>query len=291
MANQLFQLLADRMIGTNVSGLNGNDVTVSQDHYDYLVRHNQALLKEVEALTDEVAVLNSASERSESFRLKLKEKNRISALEGSDDIRISQFNTARNFIRQRINDYVKSIGETEGLDLSSTARFLSPKQRYICNLYVIAAADYLVMSNYTANLIAAVEQLIHDYESGETTYFEGTPGYPDKIYKLHDKLVSNLVILKRLDGDIFKQWHKLRVEEIAHTAVFIKGTRQIDPKSIPPLMDDEMTNLMDNRLVEEIRLRIAAEARNNIIHKDSNDLIPSAFVSNAYDVSSLMLPI
>lgn len=299
--NQLFQLLADRMVGTNISGLNGGaSQSVSAEQYNYILEKLKNAEKTISDLNSQVeAESRNAKAFARDFDKLLKDFNRevntkfkISDEVGSDNRPLSQTATAWHFITARLRAYVKSIGLDPKSSVNVLQDQMTPQQRYTANVYLIASADYMVLQNHIVNVMVAVGKMIEDAESGNDEILQGIPGYPDNLYVIYDSLKDDLITMTRADVSFFKQWFPERVDQIARSAKFIHGTRDIDPSTIPDLISvDNKKLLSSSAQLNVLRSKIAPEAQPFINVDDQGRLFPSSYASNAYDVKSLMMKI
>jgi hypothetical protein len=283
----LFQYLADRVVGSNNSGLNGQP-TVSAGEYNRLLdalRETEAELGNKEKSVDNLIsdVLKGNRERTQLKRL--------SEEMTSENKPLSQATTARTFISSRFRAYVKSIGLADYSVTELQAR-MTQQQRYTANVYLIASADYMVLQNNLANVAVALQKMIQDIESGNDEDLQGRSGYPQNIYKMYDVVRDDLVLFSRTDADVFNKWFAIRVKEIAESAKFIPGTTDIDPQTIPDISFVDAEALIGTKKqLTALQNYVAAEAKPFIVVEDSNKVFPSAYVSNAYDVKSMMMKV
>ena len=304
----LFQFLADKVVGTNISGLNGGKpgVVISQEDYERanrLVEQLNSAMQRLSLQDKELASLMAALQASDSGATQLNARLSANNFEhalaiganvavGSDDRRISEDAKSQLFLKERIKAYARSVGLSPDLTIVQLALQMTPQQRYTCNIYTIASADYLVMQNYIANVILAVDTLLDG--GADYTFVPASEHlrFKESLATVKQHLVEDLIQLSRVDGDLFKRWFKVRVQALSLAVKFKPGTREIDPESIPPISQVDAAKILRTAAeVREVKQRLEPMAKQVLDIEGNRDLLPSAYLSDAFEVHRYLMKV
>ena len=299
MASEVFQLIADKLLGTNVSGMNGatvDGVVLSQSEvdranaiiteYNKLVTAHQNLISDHQQLQNRIRQLESDLGRQQS--LSRNADNSLARI-SSDNRRISQGEMVGSFVDLRLNAYLTSIGIDPALKKEERVALMSKRQRYTYNLYAIASTDYMLLTHNISDLLLAVESLVFKSLNGELTGLEGTDGYPNSLYAIKAVLADCLLTVTQAEHDVFKEWFTKRVSDLSASVRFFSDTKQINPETIPPIsLADAEHYINDLQHIKAIKAEIPERAVGLLIGDEptltSDALMPSSYQTGAYGI-------
>ncbi|MDR7119823.1 hypothetical protein [Rheinheimera soli] len=292
-----FQYMADRLLGTNLSGLNGpKGVTLPQSEvdrvnsiiieYNNLIKSNKHLHDENQQLIQKISGLES---ENQDFRMKLA---RIS----SENKRVSQGEIAGSFVDLRLNAYLTSVSIDPSLNIEDRIAKMTRSQRYTYNLYAIASTDYMLLTYNIADLLLAVESLINKSNQRMETGLETCDGYTKSLYEVKTLLSDYLLALTQADNEVYKAWFTRRVEELSASVRFFSDTKQINPSTIPSIsLGGAGHCINDVKLIKAIKAELSEYANYLFVGEDteltSEVLLPSCYQTGAYGIKYRLIPI
>lgn len=311
----MFMYLADTIMGTNVSGMNGEQTNGIQvppgvravSEYDFN-RANEALMA-IGPLEQEVhnKSLENDNLKRELEKLRAKYETSSSELEstknayehkarvldavfeevGSEDQKLSAKSRAEYFVRAQYRALAKRFGYSEDVSNTILHKELDLKQRFTFNVYIIAAADYMMLQSYLASIVAAMEDLIDDAKKVEESPFFNNKEFISKIQDLRQALISDLIEVSRIDSDAFKTFHKERVQAVAKSAKFLPGGVYIDPQTVPPLSAGAVDDILSQfNAISAVKSKIADNDIKKALDSSSDDyLLPSAYQTKQFSVT------
>ena len=314
----LFLYLADQIVGTNVSGLNGSRsefklppgyVAISESEFD---RANKAIsdLHELSQKQGDIKEQNQAlqkdlkrwNEKIQSYESKLKELENKSRLyeewgerlieqSGNESTKISATYRGMHFVQAQFKALSKKFG-FENSSRSFLKEKLDINQRFTFNIYIIAAADYKMLEIYLGSIVAAMTEVIDELKKINGDDNESIQ-IISQLSQVREALLIDLVNFTRLDSDIFKSFHSARVKEIAEKARFKKSgdDYEFDPDSVPPVskgtIDEALSNL---GAISAIKERIKDnDVRDALRVEDDEMLIPSSIHTEQFGIRSYVL--
>lgn len=317
----MFMYLADTIMGTNVSGMNGDQTNGIQvppgvravSEYDFN-RANEALMAigpleqevhnkslENENLKRELEKLrakyeSSSNELDESnkalastqraFEHKARVLDAVYEKVGSEDQKLSAKSRAEYFVRAQYKALAKRFGYSEDVSNTVLHKELDLKQRFTFNVYIIAAADYMMLQSYLASIVAAMEDLIDDAKKVEESPFFNNKEFISKIQDLRQALISDLIEVSRIDSDTFKKFHKERVQVVGKNARFLPGGVDIDPQTVPPLSAGAVDDILSQfNAISAVKSKIAdSDIKKALDNSCDEHLIPSAYQTSQFSV-------
>lgn len=296
----LFQLLADQVMGTNISGMNGGgmvQITEQELHYaNQAINNNQSLAKKNEALQNELMAIRDKYERSlsqlEFAQKDSKSTNNVIELiygeVGSADSRISENKRADYFVRTQYFALLKRFGIERTVAKGDVREQLTHNQQFTFNVYMIANADYMLMQTYLASVLAAMNEVIKEADSNPQSELSNQPEFKANITSVRDALSDDLVTLARVDSNAYMDFHKSRVKVIAKEAKLIPGTVTIEPSSVPPISCGQIDQIMkEANAIGAVKSRITdAGAKKALQVHDNDALIPSAYATGQFGIKS-----
>ncbi len=299
MSGDIFNYVADRVFGTNISGLNGrnNGDTISIPRSEY-ERGNQ-IIAERNDLFDQnqklLAELNRVNSRLESALSDVRGLDtaveNIFKLVGNEESKISAEKKGDYFVRTQFYSLAKRFGFADNVNIDFVRKNLNLQQKFSFNVYMIAAADYMMLQNYLATLVAALGEVISEAKDSPDSPFFGHTSFIEKLQMIKTALINDLVNVSRVDSDAFKGFHKKRVQILASSVKFYPGTDEIDPMSVPSiyagLIDDTLNQM---HAIQAIKGRIKDEEVTESLDVNGIDtLIPSAYHVSKFNIKGWTL--
>lgn len=309
-----YLLLADKILGTNASGLNNRgyvQITEQDLNRANAAIHNEAnLLNEVERLRNELNVALNKYEHSESKVSDLSEmadrlisekhdarvkssslQNYLIGNVGAEHNFISESARADAFVRSQFYKLIKKMGFNEDLSVEELSRQMSLNQRYSFNIYITAAADYMMLQKYLSTVCCALSDFIKTAQNDPNSVLYGNNEAIDRLNTVKHALVQDVLNYSRVDCSLYKDFHKTRVNEIAESVKLIPGTSKFIESSIPPVSLAAVDAILcEYNATAEIKKMISDEyVREALVENDNNALIPSAYATNQFQIRSYNL--
>lgn len=310
----MFMYLADTIMGTNVSGMNGDQTNGIQvppgvravSEYDFN-RANEALMaigpleqevhnkslendnlkRELEKLRAKYEASSSELESTkDAYEHKARVLDSVYNIVGSEDQKLSAKSRAEYFVRAQYKALAKRFGYSEDVSNTVLHKELDLKQRFTFNVYIIAAADYMMLQSYLASIVAAMEDLINDAKKVEESPFFNNEEFISKIQDLRQALISDLIEVSRIDSDTFKKFHKERVQVVGKNARFLPGGVDIDPQTVPPLSAGAVDDILSQfNAISAVKSKIAdSDIKKALDNSCDEHLIPSAYQTSQFSV-------
>ncbi|EHR41026.1 hypothetical protein, partial [Alishewanella jeotgali] len=254
----VYLLMADKILGTNASGLNNRgyvQITEQDLNRANAAIHNEAnLLNEVERLRNELNValnkyqhsdgkVQTLSEMAEQLILEERDASVKASVYrdiyindvGSESNFISESKRADAFVKSQFYKLVKKMGFNEDLNVEELSRQMSLNQRYSFNIYITAAADYMMLQKYLSTVCCALSDFIKTAQNDPNSVLYGNNEAIDRLTAVKHALVQDVLNYSRVDCSLYKDFHKTRVNEIAESVKLIPGTSKFIESSIPPV--------------------------------------------------------
>lgn len=299
MSGDVFNYVADRVFGTNLSGLNGKSSgdTISLPLSEYergnkAIEERNALFEQNQKLLEELKKVNSKLESALSdVRGSDTAIENIFKLVGNEEAKISAEKKGDYFVRTQFYSLAKRFGFADNVNIDFVRKNLNLQQKFSFNVYMIAAADYMMLQNYLATLVAALGEVISEAKDSPDSPFFGHTSFIDKLQMVKTALTNDLVNVSRVDSNTFKDFHKKRVQVLASSVKFHSGTDEIDPASVPSisagLIDDTLNQM---HAIHAIKGRIKDEEVTESLDVSSIDtLIPSAYHVSKFNIKGWTL--
>ncbi|EJI87155.1 hypothetical protein AEST_01960 [Alishewanella aestuarii B11] len=310
----VYLLMADKILGTNASGLNNRgyvQITEQDLNRANAAIHNEAhLLNEVDRLRNELNVALNKYQHSDGKVQTLSEMAEQLILEerdasvkastyrniyindvGSESNFISESTRADAFVKSQFYKLVKKMGFNEGLSVDELGKQMSLNQRYSFNIYITAAADYMMLQKYLSTVCCALSDFIKTAQNDPNSVLYENKEAIDRLTAVKHALVQDVLNYSRVDCSMYKDFHKTRVNEIAESVKLIPGTSKFIESSIPPVSLAAVDAILrEYNATAEIKRMISNEhVRKALVENDNNVLIPSAYATNQFQIRSYNL--
>ncbi|MFN3710256.1 MAG: hypothetical protein ACK4GU_00190 [Alishewanella aestuarii] len=310
----VYLLMADKILGTNASGLNNRgyvQITEQDLNRANAAIHNEAhLLNEVDRLRNELNVALNKYQHSDGKVQTLSEMYEKLILEerdasvkastyrsiyinhvGSESNFISESTRAGAFVKSQFYKLVKKMGFNEGLSVDELGKQMSLNQRYSFNIYITAAADYMMLQKYLSTVCCALSDFIKTAQNDPNSALYENNEAIDRLTAVKHGLVQDVLNYSRVDCSLYKDFHKTRVNEIAESVKLIPGTSKFIESSIPPVSLAAVDAILCKyNATAEIKRMISDEyVREALVENDNNVLIPSAYATNQFQIRSYNL--
>lgn len=306
MSGDIFNLIADRVFGTNISGMNEKPrkdlVSVPLSEFERgnkIIQEHSSLLQKYQTMSESHKQLhdelNRVRAKLEGALIDARVSN--SAVEGlfkligHEDARISSEKKAGSFVRTQFFQLVKKFGFEDGVNIDFVRKNVNLQQKFSFNIYMIAAADYMMIQSYLATLIAALGEVIDDAKKSVDSPFFGKEDFIKNLEATKNVLVDDLISVSRLDSNAFKSFHRNRVQELVAKVKFIPGTSDIDPNTIPPISAGEIDDTLNKmQAIHIIKKRIQdEEVVESLSIENMDTLIPSAYHVDKFNIKGWTL--
>lgn len=299
--SQFYELLADKVVGTNISGLNGpkkqevpaaraREFEDMRQQFEALRQHATALEKQLNSKALSLAVNEAELQTARLSEYDAARSKAGISLLNDESRRLSQSARIENFITLRGEAYLKSIGKPVGNGtFNDVLKQLEPRERFTFNIYVLASADYLVYETTVSNMLFAAESLLNEYRDGEREMGDGVQA--KQVVEACNALVRAMMEINRLDHDFFKEWFKGRVAQYAQNMRVDNQSGALIFTDVPPAKFCGIETLaLTAETISQIHQRLPEVAK-QYVGDNAQILFPPAYKTDSFNLQSKTMPV
>jgi hypothetical protein len=218
------------------------------------------------------------------------------------EVRLSEEHVAVNFIKTQIRAFLRLQGFDVGnRSVQTISKNLNNQQRQICNILLIASADFKLFKNYIAEVVSAIKKLTEDLNK-ETLNAQENQIRTTLVLafdKIRMTLMERMTELHRPCSTIGEEWIEQRAAAIRQSIRLeqIDGRMyRIAPDSIPQITSVNLLSIPNTsmgQVVGAIQECISENAKPVLIAQGfaAEYLFPSAYHTNAFGLNNYLMPV
>lgn len=306
MAALIFQYLADRVMGTNISGQNGHHAkgVDAQDYNrlyyyaknlesrfekmkNYVDSRNESAVESYNVLYDCYKTLESDYNRAIDV-LNNQRKVMVEVLSGFEDI--SSLAYAKAFIEVRMHYLLFECGVNSYEVDSPYELYITKEQLAELILNLLAYSDYMMLKQNFADVLFAIGNIINNPNSLLHPELS-SDGALERLIALRAGMHEDFLELHRTDINLMNVWVEERVNKLRPHLLMTHNERGLITESVPSMYPIEEQYCITPGLLTLIHDNLSDAKRALFSVKDGKYLFPMAFQANAYGIHDVLAKI